>query len=76
MAVPAGVITDALLIAVAASLDVAAEGGCPAQLEGAHQAELMGGESMLGTVGVAVAAEDVERLSELAERNLQLVQGG
>ena len=47
------------MIAVAASLDVAAKGGCPAQLQGAHHFQLMDGESMLCAVGVAVAAEDV-----------------
>lgn len=59
MAVAAGVVTNAFVIAVAASFDVAAKGGCAAQLQGAHHFQLMDGESMLCAVVAAVAAEDV-----------------
>ena len=43
MAVAAGVIADALMIAVAASFEMAAQDACPAQLDGAHQPELICG---------------------------------
>ena len=43
MAVAAGVIADALMIAVAALFDMAAERSRPAQLYGAHQPELIRG---------------------------------
>src|SRR5437868_10629439 len=64
MAVAAGVIADALIIAVAASLDVAAQGRGTAPLQCVHHPELMGGQSVLGAVGVAVAEEDVGHFPE------------
>ena len=62
VAVAAGVVGDALMLAVTASFDMTAEGGGTANLYGMHRLELLKGERMLVTVRPAVLTEDAGQL--------------
>jgi hypothetical protein len=60
--VPAGVIADALVIAVAAFFDVAAERGGAANFDGAHGAQLLTEHGVRFPIGAAVPAKNVSQL--------------
>ena len=62
MAVTAGVVRNAFLGALVASLQMAPERGGTAGLNGLHQPELMEGQAMLFAVPGAVGAEDAGHL--------------
>ena len=62
VAVAAGVVGNALMGTVAASLDMTAKGGGTAGLDGAHGLELFERERVVVTVRLAVTPEDIGQL--------------
>ena len=62
--VAARIVGNTSVTARLALLDMAAERGCPAPLDGRHDAALPGGQAagLIGPIGGAVAAEDVRHL--------------
>ena len=61
MPVAAGVVADAEMRALAALLDMAAEGGGAADLDGAHDAQLLTRQPMRGAIGGAVLSKNVSQ---------------
>src|SRR5580693_4191993 len=61
MAVAAGVVSNALVLALIALFQVAAEGGGPAELDRTHDPELRDGQgsTMLLSIGFAIATQHV-----------------
>ena len=62
MAVAAGVVADAGCAAVGADVEVAAQSGGSALLDGAQRAEVMGGNFAAGAEVVAIQTDDVGQL--------------
>jgi hypothetical protein len=68
MPIATRVVANPVVVAVITLLDMAAEGGRPAVLDRGHDAPLGGRQRavLLGTIGVAIAAEDVRHFQRRA----------
>jgi hypothetical protein len=72
MPVAAGIIRDQNMLALAALFDMAAEGGCTADLDGAHDAQLLAPKPVRTPVSGAVLSKDVSQLESGPGHNLLL----
>ena len=77
MAVPATVITDALVATLVALLDVTTKRCSPADLDRRHDAQLFGGQrrAMALTVGFAVAAEHIRHFQACVGSGSEIGRG-
>jgi len=66
MPIAAGIIGDARCTTGVTSLDMTAEGGCPAELDCTHDAPFAATKmaSVITTIGIAMAAEDLCHLED------------